>query len=199
MEVFVDYKNGFVEVLRPASAPLKEYLNELQITLPKGYRTEINLEAAAWIKDIASALEKGFVLTIDYGFPTGELYSAKRREGTLVCYHKHQINYDPYRNIGEQDITAHVNFSALNHWGTQHGLNCCGYTSQSHFLRALGLADHLKHMEESGRYAHVSNEEKMFLIRTLLMDMGSRFKILIQQKGVQQPKLSGLKFSQPFV
>ncbi|MGH2646295.1 MAG: class I SAM-dependent methyltransferase, partial [Ginsengibacter sp.] len=114
MEVFVDYNNEeFVEKFKPASLEIKNYMNELDINLPKGFRTEINLEAVSWIKQIAKALQKGFVLTIDYGYPQSQLYNSARSTGTLLCYNKHTINYNPYKNMGEQDITAHVNFSAL--------------------------------------------------------------------------------------
>ena len=72
MEVYVDYKDGFIELLQPASPELKDYLRQLQVELPKGYRTEINLQAIDWIKDIATVLQKGFVLTIDYGYPSAD-------------------------------------------------------------------------------------------------------------------------------
>jgi SAM-dependent MidA family methyltransferase len=196
MEVYVDYNEGFTELMRPAGLELKDYLDELQVSLPRGFRTEINLEAVNWIKEISHALEKGFVLTIDYGYPSSALYSDKRNSGTLVCYHRHRINYCPYDHIGEQDITAHVNFSALHRWGLRHGLQTCGYTNQSHFMRGLGLAGHIRQLEEKQGGARVSEEEKAFLLKTLLMDMGSRFKILIQQKGVHRPYISGLRFSE---
>jgi SAM-dependent MidA family methyltransferase len=196
MEVYVDYSDGFAELLRPAGQELKDYLDELQVTLPRGFRTEINLEAISWIKEIAKALEKGFVLTIDYGYPSSAFYNERRNSGTLVCYHQHKVNYNPYDHIGEQDITAHVNFSALGRWGTRYGLQICGFTNQAHFMRALGLAGHIRQLEEKQGATKVSEEEKAFLVQTLLMDMGSRFRILIQQKGMYRPYLSGLRFSE---
>jgi SAM-dependent MidA family methyltransferase len=123
-EVFVDYKNGFTELLKPASRSLKDYMHELQVELPKGYCTEINLQAIDWLKEVAFVLKTGFVLTIDYGFTAAELFSAKRSSGTILCYHQQKINTYPYRNIGEQDITSHVNFSALYQWGLKTGLEC---------------------------------------------------------------------------
>ncbi len=199
MEVFVDYDDGFTELLKPAGEALENYLAALQVELPRGFRTEINLEAISWIKEIAESLKKGFLLTIDYGFPSSGLYSERRRAGTLVCYHQHRVNYCPYDHIGEQDITTHVNFSALQHWGQHYGLQYCGFTDQGHFLRALGLVSHIKEMEQRPGAAPVSEAEKAFLVKTLLMDMGSRFKILIQQKGVHRPYLSGLRFPAPLV
>lgn len=197
MEVFVGYDNGFTECLRPAGQALKDYFRELNVTLSPDFRTEINLEAVDWITRISGVLKKGFVLTIDYGFPSRVLYDRHRNKGTLVCYHKHMINYSPYTNIGEQDITTHINFSALCHWGYHNGLDLGGYTNQAHFLQGLGLASHLKEMEEKGEMQSWTSDEKLSLIRTLLMDMGQKFNVLIQYKGLRKPLLSGMRFPQP--
>jgi SAM-dependent MidA family methyltransferase len=117
--------------------------------------------------------------------------------GTLVCYHRHQVNHDPFSHIGCQDITTHVNFSALDHYGTINGLESCGFTSQGYFLQALGLAAYCREFEK--RAGAVSEEEKEFILRTLLLDMGAKFKVLIQQKGLRRPLLSGMRFRQPLV
>lgn len=185
MEIYIDYEEGFKEILLPASPSLKEYLNQLNIQLPRGTRTEINLDAIQWLKDMAAVLKKGFVLTIDYGFPAASLYA--RGEGTLVCYHKHQRNYCPYINIGTQDITTHVNFSALKHWGIKNGLQYSGYTSQTYFLLGMGLTNECRQNEV--------NQTPANFLRTFLLDMGSRLKVLIQHKGLIPHPLSGLKFS----
>lgn len=199
MEVFVGFNDGFIEMLQPASPPLKDYLNELKIILPKGFRTEINLQAIDWMKEIGAALQKGFVVTIDYGFPSSELYSSHRSQGTLLCYHKHKINACPYSNIGEQDITAHINFSALRHWGLKNGLEYSGFANQTHFLQSLGLVNHLREAETSIAGAYENYKKKFFLINSLLMDMGTKLKVLIQYKGIEQPSLMGLKFPQQFI
>jgi len=196
MEIFVGFDNGFTEILKPASSRLKDYLNELEVVLQKEFRTEINLQATDWMKEIGSSLQRGFVITIDYGFPSFELYSSRRRQGTLLCYHKHRINGCPYDNIGTQDITAHINFSALHHWGLKNGLEFSGFVNQAYFLLALGLVDHLREIEKSGNHNYEDNRKKAFLINSLLMDMGTKLKILIQHKGIERPQLSGLKFSQ---
>lgn len=195
MEVFVDYKHNFVELLKPAKKELTDYLSELNVVLPKGFRTEINLEAIEWIKEIAASLKKGYVITIDYGYPSQELYSERRSSGTLVCYNKHTINDNPYNNIGEQDITSHVNFSALSHFGFTYGLEHCGLTSQAGFLLALGFKEYLRKVldEELGQDIMSMVKKESFLTHTLLMDMGLKFKVLIQQKGIPKKKLSGLK------
>jgi SAM-dependent MidA family methyltransferase len=196
MEVFVDYKNEFVEVLRPAPEELKNYLNEQDISLPEGYRTEINLQALEWIKEIAFSLKRGFVITIDYGFPCKELYDAKRNLGTLACYHQHFVTDLPYCNIGRQDITAHVNFSALNFWGKKYGLECTGFCNQNYFLRSLGLANYLRKIEMESSH---NNKEFFFQINKLLIEMGNKFKVLIQQKGIRSKALTGMQFSQQLV
>jgi len=195
MEVYVDYQGSFIEVLRPACKEVKDYLEELNIILPEGFRAEVNLQALEWLEGIAGALEKGFVLTVDYGFPSYEMYCSRRSSGTMVCYYKHKVSDDPYRRIGEQDITTHVNFTALQHWGLKNGLECCGFTDQSSFLRSLGLVEHLRKMEVDSDVRVSADSESIFLLHTLLTDMGSKFKILIQQKDLPHAQLSGLKFS----
>ncbi|QMU29131.1 class I SAM-dependent methyltransferase [Adhaeribacter radiodurans] len=194
MEVFVDYQEGFTEKLIPASTALKDYLTEMNVVLPLNFRTEINLEALDWQQEIASSMSKGYVLTIDYGFTSDELYQDYRRTGTIVCYHKHQVNENPYQNIGEQDITTHINFSALIHYGAKHGLELCGYTNQGRFLLALGFKEYLKSIAVPGQ-DEANFKQELFLTQTLLMDMGRKFKVLIQGKGIPTKELLGLKLS----
>jgi SAM-dependent MidA family methyltransferase len=190
LEVFVDHRDTFVEFLCPAEQKLTDYLAEFHISLPKGYRTEINLEARQWIAAAAAALKKGFIMTIDYGYPSETYYHPNRNRGTLLCYRQHRVSDQPYTNIGEQDITAHVNFSALCRWGHLNGLSCCGLVSQAHFLLSLGFQDHLR----SGCAKQEDVLMQARLMHTLLVDMGTKFKVLIQQKGFDgRPVLSGLK------
>lgn len=195
MEVFVDYANGFTEVLQPASESIKDYLLQQNIQLPKNYRTEINLVAEHWIKDIARALAKGFIITIDYGYSAIEFYSPKRNTGTLTCYYRHTINYNPYINIGKQDITVHVNFSALNYWGKKYGLQCTGFCNQSYFLRSLGIADFLRKIET----ASADNKALLFQVNKLLYEMGDKFQVLIQQKQIAAKTLTGMMFARQIV
>jgi len=194
MEVFVDHTNGtFTELLKPASKQLHDHLNNLGITLPQGFRTEINLQAESWIKEIALSLRRGFVITIDYGYLSADLYEEQRKSGTLLCYHKHSINDDPYRHVGEQDITAHVNFSALSRYGANLGLNHCGFTSQSNFLLSLGLTEHLRQLEKKEQSSPAANNGASMLF-TFLLQMGQKIKVLIQQKGLDRVMLSGMQF-----
>ncbi len=197
MEVFVDYNDGFKETLQPAKQELKDYLQQSGIALPKGFRTEINLAAIKWIGQVATLLQKGFVMTIDYGYLAGEYYRPDRKQGTLVCYHRHQVNFQPYKHIGEQDITSHVNFSALQHWGQLNSLDFCGYTNQANFLQGLGLAEHLKKSDAVLEKDPAVNAKKAIMLHTFLADMGRKFKVLVQSKGLNQSHLSGLRFGQP--
>jgi len=191
-EVYVDFENGFKEVLMSAPAKLVDHFNELKIELPEGFKGEINLQAAKWMKDLAEKLSKGYVLTIDYGYPVSELLEAHRKKGTLTCYHRQRISHQPYQHIGEQDITAHVNFSALCLWGFRHGLQYCGFTDQCHFLLSLGFYDYLKQTEKPGA-DHLNYKRERLLAGTLLQDMGHTFKVLVQHKNMGGHNLMGLR------
>ncbi|SDE97318.1 SAM-dependent methyltransferase, MidA family [Mucilaginibacter pineti] len=193
MEVFLEERNGLVEVLRPASAALKAYFENLNVELPVGYRAEVNVEAAAWLENISRYLQKGFVLTIDYGYTSNELYSSRRSRGTLLCYQGHQVNESFYENIGKQDITSHVNFSGLCHWGHQYGLFCCGLTSQAEFLLALDFKGYLRQQLSDEKDILRLAIQESHLTRTLLIDMGRKFKVLIQRKDIPAVQLTGLK------
>lgn len=192
MEVFFDYHNGFVEVLRPATQDLKDYISEQGIELPEGFRTEINLQAIDWIREVAGALNRGFVMTIDYGYPASDLYKKSRSGGTLMCYHKHTVNSSVYENIGSQDITSHVNFSALSHWGAKSGLATCGFTDQCHFLLSLGFREYLNQAMSYEKDVSMAAKKAAIINHTLLMDMGRKFKVLIQEKGICEKRLAGL-------
>ena len=192
-EVYVDHKDDFVELLRPARRELTNYLKELNVNLPRGFQTEINLEATKWISDIAATLEKGFVITIDYGYLASELYRESRSMGTLLCYHKHTINDQPYNNIGHQDITSHVNFSALSHWGSKKGLMTSGYINQAGFFISLGWEDYLNQVLLKRKDSYLGFKEYAFLKYMFLIEMGQKFNILIQHKGVDCTSLRGLQ------
>ena len=191
MEVHIEFENGFREVLKPAHSSLKDYLQQLGVQLPRGFRTEINLQATEWMQEIGAALGKGFVITIDYGFPSIELYTERRSRGTVVCYYKHQVNFCPYDHIGDQDITTHINFSALEHWGKQNGLEYAGYTSQTYFLLGLGLTQQVARLEKTAEHGMT---DRSLMLHTFLNDLGRKMKVLVQKKGVNGGMLSGLQF-----
>jgi SAM-dependent MidA family methyltransferase len=180
--------------LKPAKKELTDYFSELKVQLPEGFLTEVNLEAKSWIKDVSQSLQKGYVITIDYGSLSAELYSKGRSCGTLLCYYKHQKNDNPYQFIGLQDITTHINFSAISHWGSQYGMDFCGIVDQAQFLLALGIKEYQNSaLNNNPNNLALVMQESMINYR-LLIDMGMKFKVLIQQKGVPKYPLSGLKF-----
>lgn len=192
MEVFVDYSDGFIEVFKPANKEFIDYFSDLNVELPRGFRTEVNMEARSWIKEIAQSLNKGYVITIDYGDISSKLYEKHRSSGTLLCFYKHHKNENPYQFIGKQDITAHINFSALINWGKINGLNCCGMTNQASFLLSLGLKEY-----QNKRLLNVKENTSKAILESninyrLLIDMGMKFKVLIQEKNMDNYPLSGL-------
>jgi SAM-dependent MidA family methyltransferase len=193
MEVFLDDRNGLAEVLKPAGPALNAYFETLNVCLPKGHRAEVNLEAKAWLSEISRHLHKGYIMTIDYGYLSADLYKPGRSRGTLLCYNRHRVNEDFFQQVGRQDITAHVNFSALQVWGEQLGLACCGLTSQAEFLIALDFKAYLRQQPAAGDNIVQLAMQEAQLTRTLLVDMGSKFKVLVQQKGLPDTQLTGLK------
>lgn len=192
-EIFVDYNEEFIEILKPAKKELVDYFTLLNVQLPKGYLTEVNLEAISWITEVSQSLQRGYVITIDYGSLSAELYNSHRSLGTLLCYYKHQKNDNPYLLIGQQDITTHINFSALSYWGKQCGLECCGIVDQVQFLLALGIKEYQNIALKNSNNLELALQESLINYR-LLIDMGTKFKVLIQQKGIAEYPLSGLKF-----
>jgi SAM-dependent MidA family methyltransferase len=135
----------FKEILSSPSLPhLESYLENLDIdlaTYPDGYRSEIGLAALDWLSTVAQKLSWGYVLTIDYGHTAAQYYSLQRDRGTLQCYYQQAHHNDPYWNIGHQDLTAHVNFTALQQHGADCGLETIAFTQQGLFLMALGLGE----------------------------------------------------------
>lgn len=163
------------------------------------YTTEVSLQGERWMRHVGSIFETGFVLTVDYGYLDEIYYNPKRIDGTLCCYQQHRRIYDPLQAVGEQDITAHVDFTSLQRAGEAVGLHTIGYTDQHHFM--MGLAhDDLASFEERGLHLDPLYAETARAFRTLMHPelMGSTFKFLVQAKGIdlRQP-LEGLKFARP--
>ncbi len=147
-EIYVTCRDDtFVEIRDEPSTPeLATYWQPFGLDLlggayPEGYRSEVNLAARTWLATVASKLRQGYLLSIDYGYPAAKYYHPQRARGTLQCYWQHRRHDDPYKAPGEQDITAHVNFTDLEYWGNRVGLDRLGFTQQGLFLMALGLGD----------------------------------------------------------
>lgn len=149
-EVYVDCQNErLCEIIsEPSSPEVADYLDRAQIpwrNFPTGWRAEINLAAQHWLARCVRVLRPhGFLLTIDYGARAKELYTRERRRGTLLCYSQHATNERPLHLPGQQDITAHVDFSALIEQGRARGLRLHNYTTQRQWLEAHGLQEELE-------------------------------------------------------
>lgn len=194
MEIRVDHSDRFTEVTVPASERLKQYFSDLGVVLPKGFRAEVCLYAEKWVQDIAAAMRSGFLLTIDYGYLAGELFSDRFKDGTLVSYSRHRVKQDVYSGVGTRDISSHVNFSVLALFGHNNGFGLTGFRDQGPFLRALGFEKRLVAGRGDGDPVSATRHENTVL-QTVLGDMGSRFKVLCLQKGLPPLRLSG--FSGP--
>jgi len=193
-EIFVGWSasQGFTEIEAPPLAPaLQQYFSRLGIRLEEGQRAEVNLEALRWMRQVAACLRRGIVLTIDYGHTATDLYAPLRKGGTLLCYYRQTVSDSPYIRIGQQDMTAHVNFTSLALIGQESGLAVTGFTNQLHFLMGLGI-------EAAVEAVDPESNEAAFMRRLFQPGgMGSTFKVLIQHKDMPVPALDGLK-SRPF-
>jgi SAM-dependent MidA family methyltransferase len=105
---------------------------------------EVNLEAPRWMEQAARSLQRGLVLTLDYGYPAHTLYAPWRKQGTLLCFARHTANHDPLARVGRQDMTAHVDFTTVARAGLQQGLTLAGFASQREWLTALGIHEALR-------------------------------------------------------
>jgi SAM-dependent MidA family methyltransferase len=172
----------FEEVLGPLSTPrLAEYLCDLPVQHMEGYRTEANLRALDWLADVARRLTRGWIVTIDYGYERHEYFAPHHRDGTLLCYHRHTKSANPYANVGEQDITAHVEFTSLIEHGKKLGLEPVLFTDQSHFLMQIGESEISEIVE---RTAGQPSKERAAIHQLIHPEvMGRAFKVLVQKKA----------------
>jgi len=194
-EVCVGYAGEqFVEVLaEPASPPLEAAVKALQaagLAAEPGYRSEVNLRLAPWTRALAAMLGSGLLLLIDYGYPRTELYLAERRQGTLMCHSRHWAHDDPYRDLGLQDITAHVDFSALAEAGRAAGLRLAGYTTQANFLIGCGIDALIAKAgaDDPAALLSLTAGAKQLLLPSL---MGERFQVMGLSRGLDELELSG--------
>jgi len=171
---------------RPASGELLDTARALQVPVP--YESEINLAANAWMRSLAASLEHGAIFVIDYGFPRHEYYHPQRSMGTLMCHTRHRAHGDPFLHPGEQDITAHVDFSALAAAAGAAGLDVLGYSTQAQFLVNCGITEVLSQVnaENALHYAPIAAEAQQLLSPA---EMGELFKVLAVGRGVKRPLL----------
>ncbi len=189
----------FVLVEGPLSTPaLREHLARLHVTLEPGWRVEINLRAVEWVRDVARRLVRGFIILIDYGHDARDLYSATHAAGTLATYSTHRMegpgsrgSAPPWlRRPGEQDITAHVDFTSIRETAESEGLTTIGFLDQTYFV--MGLLDSAELANTTGP----ATLQKSLALRTLLMPggLGSTHKVLLLGKHVGVPALLGCSF-----
>jgi len=199
-EIYVaNARAGFTEVLGQVSSDLlRQKVEALEFKPKTPTMIEVNLLAPRWLEAIARSLDRGFVITIDYGHLAHDLYSQRRPRGTLLCYYRHTVSEDPYERVGEQDITSHVNFTDLIRTGEQAGMGTVGFSDQTHFLMGLGIAQEMERIVSQG--AATAQGEREFLALKQLIDpagMGRVFKVLVQSKNIEGKGLAGMTY-RPF-
>jgi SAM-dependent MidA family methyltransferase len=193
-EVFVDLATPrtssesvrFVERLEQPSKPeIAEYLARAGAEMRRGWRAEVNLAAEAWVEKAASALERGFLVIIDYGHEQADLYGVAHAGGTLASFARHSQPEDFLQRPGDVDITAHVDLTAITRAAERSGLDVVGRLDQTYFLLGLGAAD-IEGMSLPQRLA----------LKTLMLPggLGSTHKVLIFGKRVGKPALKGLSY-----
>ncbi len=195
-EIYAGYEdNEFIETIaEPSSQDINKYFDTLGIKLSYGQTTEVNLRAIDWIKSIGELMDRGFVITIDYGLPAKELFQTGRGS-SIQCHYRHTINDNPFERIGYQDITSKVDFTSLATAGRDAGIEVTGFTTQFYFLMGNNILEQFR--ETSELTANNLDALKWNQgIKELMMpgSMGNDFKVLIQHKGIESPMLKGFSF-----
>jgi len=195
-ELFVDFDGErFFERPGPLSTEaLSAYFNRAGVEPFEGMRTEVNLSSGTWVRQASALFSRGFVVTIDYGAPARELYSAERGS-SLHCHFRHRLNDNPFVNVGDQDITAHVDFTSFALDSVDAGLSVTGFTTQKNFLLGLGVLEELRAPSSLG----VDGVEAVNFNRAVGQlispgGMGDIFKVIVCHKGVERPRLRGFSF-----
>ncbi len=198
-EILVGSRNGaFVDVeTEPTLAELAWRLSEESVHLAEGQRAEICLALDPWLQAASAGLERGVLLLIDYGYPAAELYDPiRRRDGTLRAYLRHRVHDDPYVHVGRQDLTAHVDVTAVETAARAAGLTHLGTTTQAEFLVGLGTEDLLRAIQADP----ATTLEGYLAVRSALMrllDPGAmgRFRVMAFGRGWPEgPPLAGLAY-----
>jgi SAM-dependent MidA family methyltransferase len=169
----------------PSSAELIERIASLQQTenLTIGYISEINLAAEAWVESMADLLAAGVLLLIDYGFPRREYYHPQRDRGTLMCHYRHRAHGNPFMLLGLQDITAHVDFTALAEVAYSAGMKVAGYTTQAAFLLAQGITGFMNEADDELTRLEWAQQIKKL---TMPHEMGDLFKVLALTRNFEE-------------
>ncbi len=173
---------------RAAEGPVLEAARAIEIELPPSgrYESELGLAARAWTQLLGTRLERGALLVIDYGFPRREFFHPQRSMGTLACHYRHRVHGDPFHLPGLQDITAHVDFSALARAGAAAGLEVLGYASQAQFLVNCGITELLGASDAADARAYAPQAAAVHKLLSPA-EMGELFKVLALGRGVAAP------------
>jgi len=178
-ECYVTWADNHLEwVLGDVSSPdIELRVTSFQNDFVAGYTSEVNLAASAWIHTVGRCLSRGMILIIDYGYPRREYYHAQRISGTLMCHYRHRMHDDPLVYPGLQDITAHIDFTAIAESALNADLTISGYTTQAHFLLDCGLADvaEKRFSEDTKQQITISTQIKKL---TLPNEMGEVVKVM---------------------
>ena len=169
---------------KPASEQLCEAVERLRLLLPSGHVSEINLRLQPWIGELGRLINRGAALLIDYGYERRDYYSPERNNGTLLCHYRHHSNTDPLYLPGMQDITAHVDFTAVAEAADSAGLAVSGYTSQAAFLLGCGIEQMLEGVaqKQDAEWFTLVEGFKRLVLPT---EMGERFRVMALAKGLQ--------------
>lgn len=184
-EIYVDHDEDFREVIKePSTGRLLKYMKTYGCEIDDGQVAEVNLAAIDWMTQLGKMLKKGIVVTIDYGGAAAEIYSKSRMYGTLNYYYRHELVDSPFKHLGEQDITSHVNFSALEKRGEEIGLETISFESMANFLMRNGIIERVENIQNSDISDNLKIKARL-AIKNLIMPqaMGDRFKVLIQEKS----------------
>ncbi|SEB41541.1 SAM-dependent methyltransferase [Paenibacillus sp. GP183] len=179
-----DNTSSFEEQWLPLQmdSPLSAYLEQADLTFKEGQVAEINLHASQWIRTVANAMHDGRMIIIDYGTEASELYAAHRMRGTLMCYRKHQAYDNPFIHSGEQDITAHVDFTACIEAASTAGFTRSKLQTQRDFMVEQGILEKLQNHLDLDPFSEAAKKNRA--IRQLLLSdqMSELFKVLILTK-----------------
>lgn len=185
-ELYVDWRDGrWIWVAGPYSCDeVEAFVTNWSLNLEEGQVIEVNLNALRYLGAVARLLKRGYVVTIDYGDRRERLFSGIRREGTVRSFYRHVLVDNVFERIGEQDITASVDFTALIEHGKRIGLRPVEFKTQRQFLLEQGLMERLVAMRESGN-AGGELYRSLLAAKHLIMPgaLGDHFKVLIQQKA----------------
>ena len=180
------------ELGEPSTPLIEERLTKLDIQLPDGFRGEVNLGVRPFMAHLAGALSRGVVLTIDYGDQSRHLYSSARSAGTLRTFQRHRIGNAPYSGIGTRDITASVDFSALEEEGAVVGLRSQWMATQAMALMALGIRDVVEQPSWISLSPSLRAQNRLAIEELVNPDGLGGFKWLFQSKGLVVSKLEEL-------